>query len=234
MTSPRCVIWPCSAACTDSRSATWAPRGRRRCASSSWAAPEVGFATTVAQMMIGITAHWRGQPAAGRRALAEAVRHARQTDNRLATAYALGYLALGALEVGALEEAGRAVPVALDAAEEPDVAEHFVAAIPHLAAAALTPRPDVRRSRPTTPDGRSRSPAAGAGRLEVAAALGAGRKRERPSAATRNPNWSTPGPLARTCRRPRRGRPAAVPHPTTAPGPTTNGSDAARHRAEPP
>jgi MalT-like TPR region len=126
-------------------------------------ASEIGFATTVAQLMIGITAHWRGQPAAGRRALAEAVRHARQTGNRLATAYALGYLALGAVDGGALEEASRAVPVALDAAEEPNVAEHFVAVIPHLAAAALH-----------AASGRTEGAAQrGAGRLELAAALAA-------------------------------------------------------------
>ena len=134
---------------------------------------EIGFATTVAQLMIGITAHWRGQPAAGRRALAEAVRHARQTGNRLATAYALGYLALGAVDLGALEEAGRAVPVALDAAEEPEVAEHFVAALPHLAAAALhsaSGRAEVAAQHA----GRALALAQrGAGRLELAAALAA-------------------------------------------------------------
>jgi len=123
-------------------------------------ASEIGFATTVAQLMIGITAHWRGQPAVGRRALAEAVRHARHTGNRLATAYALAYLALGAVDGGALEEASRAVPVALDAAEEPNMAEHFVAVIPHLAAAlhAASGRTEGAAQR-------------GAGRLELAVAL---------------------------------------------------------------
>ena len=76
-------------------------------------------------------------------------------------------------EVGALEEAGRAVPVALEAAEEPDVAEHFVAGIPHLAAAALhsaSGRVEVAARHAERALTLARR---GAGRLEVAAALAA-------------------------------------------------------------
>ena len=72
-----------------------------------------------------------------------------------------------------LEEAGRAVPVALEAAEEPGVAEHFVAGIPHLAAAALhsaSGRVEVAARHAERALTLARR---GAGRLEVAAALAA-------------------------------------------------------------
>ncbi|HYZ37139.1 MAG TPA: LuxR C-terminal-related transcriptional regulator, partial [Pseudonocardiaceae bacterium] len=133
---------------------------------------EVGFAATVAYLISGITAHWSGHREVARRPLAQAVRLARRTANALAETYALGYLALNTIDAGALDDAARAVPVALEASANPAVAEHFVAALPHLARAYLMaasgqPHPAA--------DAAARALALarrGAGRLEVAITLG--------------------------------------------------------------
>ncbi len=133
---------------------------------------EVGFAATVAHLISGITAHWSGQREAARRPLAQAVRLARRTANPLAETYALGYLALNTIDAGALDDAARAVPVALEATANPGVAEHFVAAFPHLARASLMAA--CGRPRPAA-DAAARALALarrGAGRLEVAIVLG--------------------------------------------------------------
>jgi LuxR family maltose regulon positive regulatory protein len=71
------------------------------------------------------------------RPLAEAVRMARRSGNVLAETYGLGYLALAAAESGDLVDAARLVPLALELCADPGVAEHFVAALPHLARATL-------------------------------------------------------------------------------------------------
>ena len=95
------------------------------------------FAATVAHLQLGITAFWSGDVAAATRPLAEAVRMARRTGNVLAETYGLGYLALAAAESGDLVDAARRVPLGPRACADPGVAEHFVAALPHLARATL-------------------------------------------------------------------------------------------------
>ena len=97
----------------------------------------VSFAATVAYLQLGITAFWCGDVTAGTRPLAEAVRMARRSGNVLAETYGLGYLALAAAESGDLVDAARRVPPALEQCADPGVAEHFVAALPHLARATL-------------------------------------------------------------------------------------------------
>jgi LuxR family maltose regulon positive regulatory protein len=62
---------------------------------------------------------------------------ARRSGNVLAETYGLGYLALAAAESGDLVDAARRVPPALEQCADPGVAEHFVAALPHLAHATL-------------------------------------------------------------------------------------------------
>ena len=95
------------------------------------------FAATVAHLQLGITAFWSGDVPAVTRPLAEAVRMARRTGNVLAETYGLGYLALAAADSGDLVDAARRVPLALERDADPGVAEHFVAALPHLARATL-------------------------------------------------------------------------------------------------
>jgi LuxR family maltose regulon positive regulatory protein len=55
----------------------------------------------------------------------------------LGETYALGYLGLTAVHSGALDDAARIVPLGLERIADPAVAEHFVAALPQLAHAAL-------------------------------------------------------------------------------------------------
>ena len=160
---------------------------------------QASFATTVAQLMIGITAHWSGNPQSARRPLAEAVRHARQTDNQLAEAYALGYLALGALDMGAREDAARAVHAALEAADQPEVAEHFVAALPHLAAAvqhATTGHGDAAAHHAERALALARR---GAGRLEIAATLGVWAQAGAAIGRDTQPELEQARALARSC-----------------------------------
>jgi LuxR family maltose regulon positive regulatory protein len=131
-----------------------------------------GFAATVAHLITGITAFFAGD-AAPQRPLAEAVRLARRTGNVLAETYGLGYLALVAADGGALDDAARMLPVALEKAADPAVAEHFVAALPHLARATLLGA-SGRPERAAEAAGRALALAQrGAGRLELALALAA-------------------------------------------------------------
>jgi LuxR family maltose regulon positive regulatory protein len=95
------------------------------------------FPATVAHLQLGITAFWSGDVPGATRPLAEAVRMARRTGNALAEAYGLGYLALAAADSGDLDDAAHRVPLALERCADPGVAEHFVAALPHLARATL-------------------------------------------------------------------------------------------------
>lgn len=135
-------------------------------------AGEASFAATVAHLITGIGAFWQGEPAAAHRPLARAVRLARRTGNALGETYGLGYLALLAAEEGDLAEAAGAVPAALERAAEPAVAEHFVAALPHLAQAVLlgaTGRPEPAAGAAARALALARR---GAGRLELALALG--------------------------------------------------------------
>jgi LuxR family maltose regulon positive regulatory protein len=93
------------------------------------------FQRTVAQLVLGVADHWRGELDAARRALASARDVAADDDNGLAVLYATGYLALGALDSGDLADAER--ELARGGAltrEEPGLDEHFVAFAVHLAA----------------------------------------------------------------------------------------------------
>jgi LuxR family maltose regulon positive regulatory protein len=96
-----------------------------------------GFGDTVARCIFGVSLFWRGDASAAVRALTEAVRSARGADNQLAEVYALGYLAAAHLHDGALTEGRRVVDLAMEKVVEPAVSEHFVAALPHTAHAAL-------------------------------------------------------------------------------------------------
>jgi LuxR family maltose regulon positive regulatory protein len=98
---------------------------------------ESGYALTVAHLLLGITCFWRGDLVAARRPLHNAVRLARRNGNPLGETYALGYLGLTAVHSGALDDAARIVPLGLERIADPAVAEHFVAALPQLAHAAL-------------------------------------------------------------------------------------------------
>ena len=92
------------------------------------------FRATVAALVSGMAAYWRGRHAEAQDELESAARAALATGNALARQYALGYLALEALE-GDGPQAARerlAEPVG-DVAGEPQVDEHFTAMIRHLA-----------------------------------------------------------------------------------------------------
>jgi LuxR family maltose regulon positive regulatory protein len=91
------------------------------------------FVRTVAHCILGLGHYWAGDLAPASEALDTAVALARGTDNDLAASYALGYLALVALEVGDLREAERLADDAGGLSSEPSFAEHFVAMIGHLA-----------------------------------------------------------------------------------------------------
>jgi LuxR family maltose regulon positive regulatory protein len=132
---------------------------------------EVCFAATVANLILGLTLVWHGELIAAQRPLRDAVRLARRTDNRLAEAYALGYLALAAVERGAMEEAEQLLKPALDRAADPGVAEHFVAMMPHLAHATVLAASGELTGAVTTATRAVQLARRGAGRLELALAL---------------------------------------------------------------
>jgi LuxR family maltose regulon positive regulatory protein len=126
------------------------------------------FVVTVHSLLTGVTAWWLDEPARAGDPLRDAVALAMGDGNRLARIYALGCLALLAVEGGDLD-AG----VALLADTEPDAAEtvHFVAMFPALAqarlAAARADWDDASRTAVRAVELSRR----GAGRVEVAAAL---------------------------------------------------------------
>ena len=94
------------------------------------------------------------------------------TANALAETYALGYLALLAADAGDLDEAARTVPEAIERAEAPEVCEHFVAALPHLALAVLASASGRPRRAAVAAERSLDLAQRGAGRLELALALG--------------------------------------------------------------
>jgi LuxR family transcriptional regulator, maltose regulon positive regulatory protein len=92
------------------------------------------FRSTVAALVAGMAAYWRGRHAEAQTNLARAADAALATGNALARQYALGYLALEAAESDG-PSAGRDVlaePI-VDVAGEPRVGEHFTAMMRHLA-----------------------------------------------------------------------------------------------------
>jgi ATP/maltotriose-dependent transcriptional regulator MalT len=92
------------------------------------------FRVTVAALVGGMAAYWRGRHADARTELTRAADAALATGNALARQYALGYLALAAVDDDGPNAARELLsdPIA-DVDGEPQVGEHFTAMIGHLA-----------------------------------------------------------------------------------------------------
>jgi LuxR family transcriptional regulator, maltose regulon positive regulatory protein len=106
-------------------------RGAAEAASKVSHEPPDPFWRTVAAIITGVVAYWRGRHADARSELARAADIALADGNALARQYALGYLALEAVETDGPPAAREllAEPVA----DEPQVGEHFTAMVGHLA-----------------------------------------------------------------------------------------------------
>jgi ATP/maltotriose-dependent transcriptional regulator MalT len=134
------------------------------------APPDQSFSLTVAECVRGFTEHWAGHAESAAGALEEARRLARADANLLAEAYAIGYLAVLAIEGGRLDEAEQLADAALGVSDEPGFAGHFVLHAAHLARAAVR----AARGDPAgalAAAGRAVTLAnAGAGRVEIAGA----------------------------------------------------------------
>jgi LuxR family transcriptional regulator, maltose regulon positive regulatory protein len=128
------------------------------------------FPRTVAACILGITAYWSGDRDAAADALDAAADLARAAGNDLATAYALGYLALLEADRGRLEAADELAERALRQSDEPGFTEHFVLMAAHLAHA----RVGLRRGHGQLAEAAATRALAltlrGAGNIEVAAA----------------------------------------------------------------
>jgi len=106
--------------------------GAARAAGAAVAAdpPPDRFWRTVAAVVTGEVAYWRGRYAEARPALQEAARIATETGNALARQYVLGYLALDAVEHDGPQASAELMP---EPPAEPRVGEHFTAMMGHLA-----------------------------------------------------------------------------------------------------
>jgi ATP/maltotriose-dependent transcriptional regulator MalT len=106
--------------------------GAARAAGAAVAAdpPPDRFWRTVAAVVTGEVAYWRGRYAEARPALQEAARIAAETGNALARQYVLGYLALDAVEHDGTQASAELMP---EPPAEPRVGEHFTAMMGHLA-----------------------------------------------------------------------------------------------------
>jgi LuxR family maltose regulon positive regulatory protein len=93
--------------------------------------PPSVFWRTVAAVVTGVVAYWRGRHADARTSLEAAALIAAEDDNALARQYALGYLALDAIAHDGPAAARERLAVA--ASDAPQVGEHFTAMIGHLA-----------------------------------------------------------------------------------------------------
>jgi len=91
------------------------------------------FWRTVAAIVTGVTAYWRGRYADAKPALESAAEIAGAASNALARRYVLGYLALDAADHDGPHAAQALLDAAADGAAEPQVREHFTAMIGHLA-----------------------------------------------------------------------------------------------------
>jgi LuxR family maltose regulon positive regulatory protein len=91
------------------------------------------FFRTVAAIVTGVTAYWRGRYAEAKPALESAAEIAGAARNTLARQYVLGYLALDAVDHDGPQAAQALLDLAGDRAHEPLVREHFTAMIGHLA-----------------------------------------------------------------------------------------------------
>jgi LuxR family transcriptional regulator, maltose regulon positive regulatory protein len=91
------------------------------------------FWRTVASCVVGVALYWRGATGEAEAALAMALELAEGDDNRLATTYALGYLAALAAGREDAEATDRLLERARAVSEdEPGVGEHFVAMMVEL------------------------------------------------------------------------------------------------------
>ena len=88
------------------------------------------FWRTVAAVVTGVAAHWRGRYDEARPALRDAARIAAEEGNALARQYVLGYLALDAVEHDGPQAGLALLP---EPPDEQRVGEHFTAMIGHLA-----------------------------------------------------------------------------------------------------
>jgi LuxR family transcriptional regulator, maltose regulon positive regulatory protein len=91
------------------------------------------FWRTVAAIVTGVPAYWRGLYADARPALEEAAEIATGSGNALARQYVRGYLALEAAEHDGPQAARRLLADAAPDMGEPQVGEHFTAMMGHLA-----------------------------------------------------------------------------------------------------
>jgi LuxR family maltose regulon positive regulatory protein len=132
------------------------------------------FWPTVELCVRGVTSYWTGDNATARSALASAMTLARSYGNVAGHTYALGYLAVIAVEDADVAVAERRLDqLRSQGSAQPDLDEHFVAALPHLAAGLLAQaRGDPRGA--AGPLERAVAVARrGAGRLERVATLAA-------------------------------------------------------------
>ena len=96
------------------------------------------FWPTVELCVRGVTSYWAGDNATAKSALASAMTLARSYDNVAGHTYALGYLAVIAIEEGDVATAGRRLAELETQLGTPShLDEHFVLALPHLAAGLL-------------------------------------------------------------------------------------------------
>ena len=134
-------------------------------------APRGSFPHTVAQLILGVTLYWRGEPERAAEVLDSAANEAAAAGNDLGRSYALGYLGLIEVDSGDPTAAERLGREAVEASDAPGFAGHFVLMVGHLA-----------RGRAAELDGRLEAAEAairravelagrGAGRLEIAASL---------------------------------------------------------------
>ena len=91
------------------------------------------FLRTVAAIVTGVAAYWRGLYAEARQALAAAAAIASDSGNVLARQYVLGYLALDAADHEGPQAARALLAETAPDAGEPQVGEHFTAMMGHLA-----------------------------------------------------------------------------------------------------
>ncbi|HEX6619447.1 MAG TPA: LuxR C-terminal-related transcriptional regulator [Solirubrobacteraceae bacterium] len=91
------------------------------------------FLRTVAAIVTGVAAYWRGLYGEARQALAAADTIASDSGNVLARQYVLGYLALDAADHEGPQAARALLAEAAPGAGEPQAGEHFTAMMGHLA-----------------------------------------------------------------------------------------------------
>jgi LuxR family maltose regulon positive regulatory protein len=96
-------------------------------------APASSFWRTVAAIVTGVSAYWRGLYAQAQPALEAAAAIASDAGNALGHQYVVGYLALDAAEHEGAPAAARLLSERASAAPEPQVREHFTAMMEHLA-----------------------------------------------------------------------------------------------------